>query len=80
MKHKTDKQKFINERLASAIQLIKHLTYSDKSNISRQCVFSQQDWQMYFELQDKPPESTARMKKALQTYNKIIDSDKLRKG
>lgn len=69
MTHKTVKQKFI-----------KHFTYSDKSKISRQCIFSQQDWQMYFELQDKPPEPTERMKKALQTYNKIIDSDKLGKG
>lgn len=37
--------------------------------------FNAEDWQMFCAMQENPPEPTERMKKALQTYNKIIVAD-----
>lgn len=68
----------------------RHYVGLDKSKFIRQSVrekaeaiiaeheqtrFSAEDWQMFFNLLDNPPEPTERMKKALQTYNKIIGNE-----
>ncbi len=38
-------------------------------------LFSSDDWQMFFAMQDNPPEPTERMKKAALTYKRLIDTD-----
>jgi uncharacterized protein (DUF1778 family) len=62
----------------------------DKSKFIRQCIrekaeaiiaehektrFSSEDWQLFFEMVDNPPEPTERMRKAALTYQKIIDNE-----
>lgn len=69
------------------LEQARHYVGLDKSKFIRQSVrekaeaiiaeheqtrFSAEDWQMFFEILDNPPKPTERMKKALQTYNKII--------
>lgn len=69
------------------LEQARHYMGLDKSKFIRQCVrekaqaviaeheqtkFSAEDWRLFFELLDNPPEPTERMKKALQTYNKIV--------
>ncbi|OQW76883.1 MAG: hypothetical protein BVN35_05520 [Proteobacteria bacterium ST_bin11] len=44
----------------------------EKCQFCRQTTFTIQDWKMIFEMEANPPEPTERMKKALQTFNKII--------
>jgi hypothetical protein len=38
-------------------------------------LFSSDDWQMFFAMQDNPPETTERMKKAALAYKKLFDND-----
>lgn len=67
-------------------------THLDKSKFIRQSIrekaeaviaeyeetrFDASDWQLFFSLLDSPPEPTSRMKKAAQTYKKIIATDAL---
>jgi uncharacterized protein (DUF1778 family) len=37
--------------------------------------FNSEDWQMFFNMLDNPPEPTDRMKKAALTYQTIIESE-----
>jgi len=59
-----DKSKFIRQSVREKAQAViaEH----------EQTKFSAEDWRLFFELLDNPPEPTERMKKALQTYNKIV--------
>lgn len=59
-----DKSKFIRQSIREKAQAViaEH----------EQTRFSAEDWRLFFELLDNPPEPTERMKKALQTYNKIV--------
>jgi len=59
-----DKSKFIRQSVREKAQAViaEH----------EQTRFSAEDWRLFFELLDNPPEPTERMKKALQTYNKIV--------
>lgn len=59
-----DKSKFIRQSIREKAQAViaEH----------EQTRFNAEDWRLFFELLDNPPEPTERMKKALQTYNKII--------
>ncbi|MCQ8130299.1 type II toxin -antitoxin system TacA 1-like antitoxin [Methylomonas rivi] len=68
----TNNRNVIQVFIVSAIQRIKCRARLDKINIRPRMTLAQQDWQMLFDLQDHPPEPTERMKKALQTYKKII--------
>lgn len=47
---------------------------TDVDECGHRSIFTEQDWQMFFALQDSPPEPTERMKKALQIYNEIIQN------
>ncbi|WP_031431424.1 DUF1778 domain-containing protein [Methylomicrobium agile] len=64
----------------------------DKSKFTRQCIrekaeaiiaehesthFGEEDWRVFFEMLDNPPEPTERMKKAASTYKKIIDNEEV---
>jgi uncharacterized protein (DUF1778 family) len=62
-----DKSKFIRQSIREKAEAViaEH----------QQTKFSQEDWHMFFDLLDNPPEPTERMKKALQTYNKIVDDE-----
>lgn len=62
-----DKSKFIRQSVREKAEAIiaEH----------QQTRFSQEDWHMFFELLDHPPEPTERMKKALQTYNRIVGDE-----
>ncbi|WP_367155864.1 DUF1778 domain-containing protein [Methylomonas sp. HYX-M1] len=62
-----DKSKFIRQSVREKAEAIiaEH----------QQTRFSQEDWQLFFELLDHPPEPTERMKKALQTYNRIVGDE-----
>ncbi|MBS4052339.1 MAG: DUF1778 domain-containing protein [Methylomonas sp.] len=59
-----DKSKFIRQSIREKAQAViaEH----------EQTRFSSDDWRLFFELLDNPPEPTERMKKALQTYHKIL--------
>jgi uncharacterized protein (DUF1778 family) len=59
-----DKSKFIRESIREKAQAViaEH----------EQTRFNAEDWRLFFELLDNPPEPTERMKKALQTYNNIV--------
>lgn len=59
-----DKSKFIRQSIREKAQAViaEH----------EQTRFSAEDWRLFFELLDNPPEPTERMKKALQTYNNIV--------
>jgi Uncharacterized protein conserved in bacteria len=59
-----DKSKFIRQSIREKAQAViaEH----------EQTKFNAEDWRLFFELLDNPPEPTERMKKALQTYNKIV--------
>lgn len=59
-----DKSKFIRQSVREKAQAViaEH----------EQTQFSADDWRLFFELLDNPPEPTERMKKALQTYNNIV--------
>lgn len=56
----------------NAIQWIKRFVRLDQSNIRPQITLTSKDLHVLFDLQDHPPEPTERMKKALQTYKKIV--------
>ena len=62
-----DKSKFIRQSVREKAEAViaEH----------QQTRFSQEDWHMFFELLDHPPEPTERMKKALQTYNRIVGDE-----
>jgi uncharacterized protein (DUF1778 family) len=59
-----DKSKFIRQSIREKAQAV--------ITAHAQTRFSEEDWRLFFELLDNPPEPTERMKKALQTYNKIV--------
>ena len=62
-----DKSKFIRQSIREKAEAI----IADHE----QTRFNAEDWQMFFDMLDNPPEPTERMKKALQTYNKIIANE-----
>ncbi|MDT4331144.1 hypothetical protein ACQE3E_15980 [Methylomonas sp. MED-D] len=72
MKTNADNRNVIQVFIASAIQWIKRFVRLDQSNISPQITLTAKDLQALFDLEDHPPEPTERMKKALQTYKKIV--------
>ncbi len=37
--------------------------------------FSKEDWRMFFDMIEHPPEPTAHMQRAAEKYNKIISTD-----
>lgn len=59
-----DKSKFIRQSIREKAQAV----IAEHEHTK----FSADDWRLFFELLDNPPEPTERMKKALQTYNKIV--------
>lgn len=64
-----DKSKFIRQSIrekAEAIIAEHEVTY-----------FSAEDWKMFFEMLDEPPEPTERMKKAALTYKKITTNEEI---
>ncbi|NJA06701.1 hypothetical protein HC024_13355 [Methylococcaceae bacterium WWC4] len=72
MKTNADNRNVIQVFIASAIQWIKRFVRLDQSNISPQITLTAKDLQALFDLEDHPAEPTERMKKALQTYKKIV--------
>lgn len=62
-----DKSKFIRQSIREKAEAIiaEH----------EQTRFNAEDWQMFFDMLDNPPEPTERMKRALRTYNKIIANE-----
>lgn len=64
-----DKSKFIRQSIREKAQAViaEH----------EQTRFNAEDWQNFFALLDNPPPPTARMKKAAETYNKIIAADEV---
>lgn len=62
-----DKSKFIRQSICEKAASI--IAEHEKTH------FNAQDWQMFFEMLEKPPEPTERMKKAALTYKKILDNE-----
>ena len=62
-----DKSKFIRQSVREKAEAI--IAEHDQTR------FNTEDWQMFFEMLDNPPDPTERMKKALQTYKKIIGNE-----
>jgi uncharacterized protein (DUF1778 family) len=62
-----DKSKFIRQSIREkATHIISE---------HEQTQFTTQDWQQFFDLLDNPPETTARMKKGLKTYEQILANE-----
>ncbi|MFZ2407784.1 MAG: DUF1778 domain-containing protein [Methylobacter sp.] len=59
-----DKSKFIRQSIREKAEAV--ISEHEKTQ------FSTEDWHMFFEMLDNPPEPTERMKKAALNYKKII--------
>lgn len=62
-----DKSKFIRQSIREKAEAI--IAEHEKTR------FSADDWQLFFEMVDNPPEPTERMKKAALMYKKIIANE-----
>ena len=62
-----DKSKFIRQSIREKAEAV--ISEHEKTR------FSTEDWHMFFDMLDNPPEPTERMKKAALTYKKIIDDE-----
>jgi uncharacterized protein (DUF1778 family) len=62
-----DKSKFIRQSIREKAESV--ISEHEKTR------FSTGDWQLFFAMLDNPPEPTERMKKAAQTYQRIIDTE-----
>ncbi len=62
-----DKSKFIRQSIREKAEAI--ISEHEKTR------FSADDWQLFFEMVDNPPEPTERMKKAALMYKKIIANE-----
>ena len=62
-----DKSKFIRQSIREKAETV--IAEYEKTR------FNAEDWQLFFELLENPPEPTERMKKAALTYKKIIDNE-----
>ena len=62
-----DKSKFIRQSIREKAEIV--IAEHEKTH------FTAEDWQMFFEMLENPPEPTERMKKAALTYKKIIDNE-----
>ena len=62
-----DKSKFIRQSIREKAEAI--IAEHEKTR------FSAEDWQVFFEMVDNPPEPTERMRKAALTYKKIIANE-----
>ncbi len=62
-----DKSKFIRQSIREKAESViaEH----------EQTRFSAEDWQLFFDMLDNPPEPTERMKKAALTYQRIMDTE-----
>jgi uncharacterized protein (DUF1778 family) len=60
---KLDKSKFIRESIRQMAQTV--IAEQEQTR------FSEEDWWMFFEMIENPPEPTDRMKKATQKYREI---------
>lgn len=61
---KLDKSKFIRHSIREKAEEI--IAEHEKT------IFSQEDWYVFFDMLDNPPEPTERMKKAAQKYKNIV--------
>lgn len=62
-----DKSKFIRQSIREKAEAV--IAEHEKTK------FSAEDWQLFFDMVDNPPEPTERMKKAALTYKKIIANE-----
>lgn len=62
-----DKSKFIRQSIREKAEIV--ISEHEKTR------FSAEDWHMFFDMLDNPPEPTERMKKAALTYKRIIDDE-----
>jgi len=64
-----DKSKFIRQSIQEKAQAViaEHETTR----------FTREDWDMFFDMVDNPPEPTERMKKAAKLYKKMIDENEI---
>jgi uncharacterized protein (DUF1778 family) len=62
-----DKSKFIRQSIREKAEIV--ISEHEKTR------FSLEDWHMFFDMLDNPPEPTERMKKAALTYKRIIDDE-----
>ncbi len=63
---KLDKSKFVRHSIREKAEAI----IAEYENT----LFTREDWYMFFEMLDNPPEPTQRMRKAAERYKKITDS------
>ena len=63
---KLDKSKFVRHSIREKAEAI--IAEHEKT------LFTQEDWYMFFDLLDNPPEPTERMKKAAEKYKEIAAS------
>lgn len=63
---KLDKSKFVRHSIREKAEAI--IAEHEKTQ------FSQEDWYMFFDMLDNPPEPTERMKKAAKKYKEITAS------
>ena len=64
-----DKSKFIRQSIREKAESI--LAEHEKT------LFSEQDWHMFFDMIETPPEPTMRMNKASKLYQEIVSSDEV---
>ena len=64
-----DKSKFIRQSIREKAESI--LSQHEKT------LFSEQDWHMFFDMIEHPPEPTERMSKAAKLYQEIASSDEV---
>lgn len=62
-----DKSKFIRQSIREKAEAI----ISEHEHTR----FNSEDWRLFFEMTENPPEPTDRMKQALKTYQKIIANE-----
>lgn len=62
-----DKSKFIRQSIREKAEAI--------ISEHEQTRFNSEDWRLFFEMTENPPEPTDRMKQALKTYQKIIANE-----
>lgn len=62
-----DKSKFIRQSIREKAEAI--ISEHEHSR------FNADDWRLFFEMTENPPEPTDRMKQALKTYQKIIANE-----
>lgn len=63
---KLDKSKFVRHSIREKAEVI--IAQHEKT------IFTEEDWHVFFDMIDNPPEPTDRMKKAAEKYKEIVTS------